>query len=196
MTDQSIITHAATRPLTHDVFLLDTNAYALLLQGNPADADARLRARLSRGSYVEAIISEISSLEIHSVLGRMARGRLGGLHACERQVEIDGKIVRCSHRWLQTEFKPLRPLELNRLRKAVRDAENAHGPLRLKIIGLESADIATGRGLLHSHAASWRFGSHDAVIAATATRLTGGNTCLVTSCKRRPNSAAGGGPIV
>jgi hypothetical protein len=160
---------------------LDTNAYAVLLCGSPPDADARLRARLFRGAYAEAAISELTSLEIHSVLGQLLRGCTGGLHSCDRNIEPVGGISQCSHRWIQRARKPLRSLELERLRKAIRDAESGHGPLRLSVIPLGSADFANARQYLYRHGGSWRFGSHDAVIAAAAERYAGGNVRLVTS---------------
>jgi hypothetical protein len=149
--------------------------------GKPQDADARLRSRLYRGSYFEAVISELTALEIHSVLGKLARGRSGGSHDCERYIASGGRLIQCSQRWVQHSLKPLRPLEFNRLRKAVHDVESGHGPIRVSVVLLESVDFAGGRGHLYSHAYKWRFGSHDAVIVAASERHAGGATRFVTS---------------
>lgn len=160
---------------------LDTNAYATLLRGAPSDVNARLRARLSRGMHVEAAISELTALEIHSVVGRLARGCTGGFHLCERSVESISGLIQCSHRWAQQARKPLRPRELDRLRKAIRDAENGHGPVRITVIPLESVDLVGGRSHLYTHSPKWRFGSHDAVIVAAAVRHEAGASRFVTS---------------
>jgi hypothetical protein len=166
----------------HDeVHFLDTNAYALLLCGVPSDASGRLGARLLRKGHCEAMICEMTALEIHSVLGRLTRGRTGGLHPCDRSIESEGGYVQCPQRWTQPEKKGLRPLELDRLRKAIRDAEAGHGPIRLTVVDVCSADCGVGRGYLYTYAGTRRFGSHDAVIAAVATRKGGGKCRLVTS---------------
>lgn len=178
-TDRGLKPTATT--LSPEVHFLDTNAYALLLCGAPADADARLRNRISRGIYVEAVISELTSLEIHSVLGQLARGRSAGFSVCDRQVECPEGLTSCARRWSHDSRPPLRPLEVERLRKAVRDAELGHGPLRLSVVRAIPQDFITGRGYLHSHAGRWRFGSHDAVIAAVVKRYLSGVARFVTS---------------
>jgi predicted nucleic acid-binding protein len=164
-----------------ELCFLDTNAYALLLSGNPPEANSRLHSRMSQGAYLEATISELTSLEIHSVIGQLARGSTAGLHACERNIFSGGQLVACSQKWSQVERKALRPLELDRLRKAVKDAERGHGPIRLTVIPVDPDDIHKGREYLYSHSTTWRFGSHDAILAASVARYKGGACRLVTS---------------
>jgi len=167
-----------------EISFLDTNAYALLLYGVPADADTRLRGRLSNGTHIKAVISEMTALEIHSVVGQFSRGQTGGVHKCDRNIATPTGTSPCSSQWQQASRKPLRPLEIARLRKAIKDAENGHGPIQLTVIPLESADLSKGKIFLYGHATSSNFGSHDAVIAAAASRYMGGvNVRVITSDK-------------
>jgi hypothetical protein len=182
VTRDSSLEGASPVPVNSEISFLDTNAYALLLCGVPVDADTRLRARLSNGVFLSGVISEMTSLEIHSVVGRLSRGQLGGLHVCDRRIESSVGLSACKQRWSQSSSKPLRPLEIDRLRKAIKDAENGRGPIRLKVIPLESADFALGKDYLYGNANSCRFGSHDAVIAAASSRYIGGtNVRVITS---------------
>jgi len=164
-----------------EVYFLDTNAYALLLRGIPAQADARLRAKLSCGDYIEAAISLLTALEIHSVVGQLARAQSGGLHSCERTVLATEGHTHCAHRWIQTQRAGLRPREVDRLRKSIKDAESGRGPIRLTVVPIIPLDFENGRMRLYSHAVKWRFGSHDAVISAAAANFAGGNARFVTS---------------
>jgi hypothetical protein len=167
---------------TPEIYFLDTNAYALLLRSSPSDADTRLRAKLSCGTYLTAVVSEITALEIHSVIGQLSRGQSGGFHLCDRQVEQSSGLSRCTQRWSQPSRRPLRPLEIDRLRKVIKDAENGHGPIRITVHPLESSDFVLGKAYLYANAHVCRFGSYDAVIAAAASRyMQGANVRVVTS---------------
>jgi hypothetical protein len=160
---------------------LDTNAYHLLLSGAPHDAYTRLRAKIARETWVEAAISEITSLEIHSVIGKLSRGRAGGLHPCNREIVRDGERTPCTQQWRQDAARGLRPLEVARLRKAVRDAEHGVGPIRVTVVPLTPADFIRGKDALYRFGSTHTFGSHDAVIAAAAAAYEGGSARIVTS---------------
>ena len=167
-----------------EVSFLDTNAYWLLLLGrSPAASDAcqLLRARLSQQTWVEGVISELTALEIHSVIGKLSRGKSGGIHRCDRKIDQEGNASSCPFHWVQPKEKGLRKAEIERVRKAIRDAEKGVGPIRMTVVPLSATDFDLGREYLYRHAEEYTFGSHDAVIAAAAKRYIGGAVRLITS---------------
>jgi hypothetical protein len=90
-------------------FLLDTNAYYRLFQyPAPANADNFINL-LKVGDVASFYISELTSLEIHSVLGKYRRGSSPKKCKCERTIDHEGKLAICSNIWVPEERKRINP---------------------------------------------------------------------------------------
>lgn len=168
-------------------FLLDTNAYFLLFSKAKSEAYHRLEEKLSDGSGLSFFISEITSLEIHSVLGKYRRGAPRQSQSCDRIVLLpDGKNLKCPNKWLFEGRKKLTVKVFRYLRKMILDVESRKGEIRATILMNGSEPIDRARQLLIKYADKYRFGSHDAIIAGTfimARKKVGIDLTLVTSDK-------------
>lgn len=168
-------------------FLLDTNAYFMLFSKVKSEAYRRLEEKLYDATGLSFFISEITSLEIHSVLGKYRRGAPKQRQKCDRNVLLPNATISiCSNTWLFEGRKKLTTKVFRDLRKMILDVESGKGDTRATILmnGAESLDKA--RQLLIKHADQYRFGSHDAIIAGTlimARENDGIDLIMVTSDK-------------
>jgi hypothetical protein len=171
-------------------FLLDTNAYFRFFQ-NPKtrtkpDIDAYTRlATISRDSVGLAFyISEITSIEVYSVLGKYHRGSPEQRQPCTRQVVSGTGVGQCSNMWISPARKKMKPKVFRDMRKLISDVEAKKGGIQATILQLDQDTITKGRKLLMDYADRYNFGSHDALIVGSlivAKEIKGINLTLVTS---------------
>lgn len=168
-------------------YWLDTNAYFLLYQPQGGDNSQRLVTRLTNGGIIQCSISEITSLEIHSVIGQYARAQPATPLTCDRRVEHHTGAQSCSHRWLPTGRVRIKPPVLKRLHKLIHDAEQERGILQVRVHSVSPTAFSRASRYLMKHAIRIRIGSHDALIAAcfAEAKASGslGAACFVT-CDR------------
>ena len=166
-------------------YWLDTNAYYLLYQPLAGDATKRLVARLTTRGNIRCSISKMTSLEIHSVLGKYARAQPSTWIACNRAVESQSGTQSCSHRWRPIVRERIKPPVLKRLNKLIHDAEQERGTLQARVHPVSHVAFTRASHYLQKYALRIPIGSHDALIAAcfveaqTAGSL--GSICFVTS---------------
>lgn len=149
-------------------FLLDTNAYFLFFQHPEPPALAELINKLKGGEQISFYISEITSMEIHSVLGKYRRGVQVQQLPCEREIVIDLNKSKCSNVWRTVEKKQLSFKVFKSMQKMVSDIENQRGDIQATILPLNSNSVRLAQKLLIENADRFSFGSHDALIGATA----------------------------
>jgi len=173
------------------LFLLDTDVYYLLFEPDKPLSYTHLMQKIQIGTTISFYISEITSLEIHSVLGKRRRKpSKPQRHKCERQIIVGSQITRCSNTWILPSFKKLKPKVFREMQKLISDIEAQRGDIQATILKLESATIEKGRQLLIKYAASYDFRSHDALIAGSllvAREVQGLDLTLVTSDKKFQN---------
>lgn len=166
-------------------YWLDTNAYYLLYQPRAGDTAKRLVARLTNGGNIQCSISEMTSLEIHSVLGKYARAQPSTWIACDRAVESQSGTQRCGHRWRPNVRVRIKPPVLKRLHKMIHDAEQERGTLQARVHPVSHEAFTRASHYLQKYALKIPVGSHDALIAAcfAETQASGnlGSICFVTS---------------
>lgn len=168
-----------------DMYLLDTNAYYLFFQAPKLQPLINLETRLKNGAEISFYISEITSLEVHSVLGKYSRGVSSHKNLCDRSVVDAGNIVPCLKQWVVPGRKKMKPKVFHGIRKMILDIENGRGEIKAQVLGLNSDIVLEARNFLYKYADTYNFGSHDAIIAATTVvnRRNGGDFILVTSDK-------------
>lgn len=168
------------------LFLLDTNAYFLLFQYPKLPSYFRLLQKIKNGAVTSFYISEITSMEIHSVLGKYRRGVPSQPQPCERKVLHAQSVAICSNRWIPPRRKKMRAKIFRDIRKMILDIELQKGGIQATIMKLETSCIEKGRELLIKYADRYSLGSHDALIGGSvsvAREIKGMNLTLVTADK-------------
>ncbi len=165
-------------------FLLDTNTYYLFFQRPKSSSYARLAKKLKMGTEITFYISEITSMEIHSVLGKYRRGAPQQHQSCEREIIADSGKVMCSNIWIFPGRKKMKLKVFRDIQKMIADIEASRGSIQATVLKLDQDSIVKAQKLLMSYADRYRFGSHDALIAGSlivAQQIKGMNLTLVTS---------------
>jgi rRNA-processing protein FCF1 len=162
-------------------YWLDTNAYVKLFQPGEGEARNRLIARLTTNGVATCSISVISSLEIHSVLGRYARAQPVLPIACDRTPI--GHSAPCPHQWQPKAIRAIPPLLIAEIHKIIRDAENQRGQLQVTVEPISPAALEKARELIERYGPVIKIGAHDALIAGCFAKsaTSAGPHCLVTS---------------
>ncbi len=148
-------------------YLLDTNAYYLFYKRPYDEPYARLKARTEFNGKNDFFISMLTSLEIHSVIGKVYRGIPSQVIPCDR-IDHGDTLVRCPHKWVTPGTPRINRTLLIDIRKLVKQIESATGNTRAHVLALDNAVIVEGNRILMAHATDHTFGSQDAIIAATA----------------------------
>lgn len=157
-------------------YLLDTNAYALFLQHPKTLACSRLEQRLDNGN-ISFYISEVTSMEIHSVLGKYRRGSPRQFQLCDRQT-VGKDPSKCI--WIHPGRKPLRVKLFRDLQKLIYDIESMIGKIQASVIPLDQDTITEAKRLLRTYSDHYSVGSHDALIGAVARRQNEANGLQLT----------------
>ncbi len=148
-------------------FVLDTNVYCIFFQADPPPFFGPLRSKVDEDGAASFYISEITSLEIHSVLGKYRRGSPAQQQECSRLTIVDGKHEKCEQTWLSEGRRGLSGRRYRDLQKMATDIESGRGDLRATILKLDKDAVAAGTNLLRNYADKYNLGSHDALIAGT-----------------------------
>jgi len=149
-------------------YLLDTNAFWNILENWNLTA-SNLLTELCNDGKISFYLSEISAMEIHSVLGKYIRGKAMQEIKCERIVRNPDSTQLCNNTWISAEQKPLnRRKALDYIRLIDDILNNRNQNFNIEIIPLDSKTLQTGSMLLRKYAYRQDFQSLDAAIAATA----------------------------
>jgi len=167
-------------------FLLDTNSYFVFFQHPTPPSYYRIASKLIKGGIISFYISEITSLEVQSVLGKYRRGVQSQRQNCERTIIKNASAELCSNIWITTGRRRLKPKLFRNLRKLISDIEEKKGNIKAEILSLNSDTIKFARNFMIKYSDRFNFGSHDALIAGSllSEKLsTGLDLTLVTSDK-------------
>lgn len=149
-------------------YLLDTNAYVLLFRPDIPDRK-NLLERIQTEGKTKFCISLISSLELHSVLGKWYRRRPQPKQTenCQRTILSEEGEQHCPHTWILPKKKRLGRKQFHDIRKAVLDLEKGRTSTEITLIPLNEKAIQEGTRLLFQYGNQFNFASHDAIIAGT-----------------------------
>ncbi len=148
-------------------YLLDTNAFwEALLAWNKGVISPHLPMDLLDNQVYNFSISEITAMEIYSVLGKYLRGKQKQTNLCGRTI-IDGTV--CSNKWEQAAQKKLSRHEgqaiLHLIRAILLQRQTS---FNVSIISVDNTIIASAATLLELYADKYDFHSLDSIVAATA----------------------------
>lgn len=111
-------------------------------------------------------ISKITELEVLSVIGKYGRGEQSQWQICNRQIAQDG--TKCTRKYFHKGIKPWNQRLCTDLRKLVKEIINGTSSiLKVYVLDIDEDIINRAEGFM-MHAMKHKFGSQDALIAATA----------------------------
>lgn len=164
-------------------YLLDTNAYFNFLNelSNliPSERKNEILGLNTRRFY----ISEITSIEIISALGKYARGNSGGSQKCNCIIDPNGTI--CNNQRFTVKRNPWQKRRIKAWLKMIEETQSGKSNLfNVELISLDRETLEIANKII-LYSLSHNFGSMDAVIAATAKKkiLSGEQVTVVTSDK-------------
>ncbi len=168
-------------------FLLDTNAYFLFFQNRKLPAYFHLVQHIKdKENAVSFYISEITSLEIHSVLGQARRSSPAQRQLCNREIFAENEIRQCPNAWIHRGRRRMNWKFFRDMQELIADTESGRGNVQATILELDTVAMQEARSLLSGYADRYNFGSHDALIAGSlmaAKQVMGIDLTLVTSDK-------------
>lgn len=150
-----------------EIFLLDTNAYFLLFQNPKNDSYYNLIEKIKTGEKISFFISEMTSLEIHSVLGKYRRISPSSPMSCDRKIVSADDPMTCQNTWIPPQKKRIKPRVFRDLRKYILDIESCKGPVCAEILAVSKTSLSKGKRFLMKYSDRYSISSHDAVIMGT-----------------------------
>lgn len=147
-------------------YLLDTNVFFEMLSflsGKNVRKDEYDFEEIRQG---ECYISKITELEILSVIGKYRRGEQSQWQVCNRQIAEDG--TKCTRQHFHKGIKPWNQRLCKAMRKLIKEITNGtNSNLQVHVLNIDEEIINRAEGFM-MHAIKYKFGSQDALIAATA----------------------------
>lgn len=148
-------------------YLLDTNAFFELisfLAGKNVRRDEYKYEDIIKG---KCYISKITELEIISVIGKYGRGEPAQWQKCNRLLSTDGTEI-CEHQYFHKGQKPWKNKVCRDMIKLVKEIlDGSSSVLNVTVLEVDSDIIMRAKGFMML-AFKYKFGSQDALIAATA----------------------------
>ena len=161
-------------------FVLDTNAYFVLFHRPERPVFHALVRRLADGDDISFYISEITSMEVHSVLGKYRRGSPPQHQKCDREIIAGSGTTRCNNTWVHHGGKRMSRRLFHDIRKLIDDVEEKRGDMKATVIKVDEHVVSEAKRLLMRYADRYRIGSHDALIVGTAIRARVVNNIPIT----------------
>lgn len=147
-------------------YLLDTNAFFEMLSFLAGKSVRRDEYNFEDMRQGECYISKITELEILSVIGKYGRGEPSQWKNCSRQIADDG--TKCTHQYFHKGINPWNKRLCIAMRKLVKEMIDGMSPvLKIHVLEINEDIINRAEGFM-MHAVKHKFGSQDALIAATA----------------------------
>ena len=148
-------------------FLLDTDVYFLFFQNPKSDSYYNLIKKIKTSDIISFYISAITSMEVHSVLGKYRRQSPSPPQDCERRIVSADDSVMCQNTWVPPKKKRMKLKVFHDMRKYILDIQSGRGKIKAEILGIENSSLSRGESLLMKYADRYSIGSHDAAIAGT-----------------------------
>lgn len=166
-------------------YLLDTNAYYNLLKESREHqkGNSAFSAEIAALTNGQLFISNITKVEIISVLGKYARGSSGGFQKCTRCISEAGES--CQNQWYTKPKARWNRREISGWQKLIQETISGTSSLiTVNVLPFNDKTIQSAEQLI-THALVHNFASMDAMIAATAQEAirTGHDMTVVTSDK-------------
>lgn len=161
-----------------DKYLIDTNVFFELLCVLAGKSVPGGYYDLSRIQSGECYISEITEIEIESVIGKYSRGESGQWQACNRLIAADGS--KCTNCFYNPPRKKWNRKQIAAMKKLVKDIlEGSSSVFSVRVLPLTPGVLAEAKRFI-SYAYGNKFGSLDSLIAGTAKCYGGGELTVAT----------------
>lgn len=166
-------------------YLLDTNAFFnLLKESREAEKGSSAFSEQVRMLISSKIfISNITKIEIISVLGKYARGRSGGFQKCTRAISETGQL--CPNRWYAAPEAKWNRRKVNMWLQLIKETlTGTSGLITVNVLPFDEKTICCAEQII-PNALVHNFASMDAMLAATAKEaiVNGQDMIVVTSDK-------------
>lgn len=159
-------------------YLIDTNVFWEILCDIAGVSAPGRRFDTDKIKNGECFISEITKIEIMSVMGKYARGDQAGWQLCNRILKEDG--TRCTERYYKTGRKKWKNKRVAAMRKLIRDILNGNsGLFQVQVLPVSNEVIMEAEKFIY-YAFKYKFASLDAVIAGTAIAYDKDHFIIVT----------------
>ncbi|AIQ50038.1 hypothetical protein R70723_32270 [Paenibacillus sp. FSL R7-0273] len=145
-------------------YLLDTNAYCLLFNVEKNSSFLNLESKIMDDQVYSFYISEVTSLEIYSVIGKMQRGSQPQEQKCSKVLRMGDQYTTCSHTWYIEGNKKLNKNLFRDITKLLSDIENQRGYIKANVLSYSVASSNKGKQFLRKYSSKYKFGSQDAII--------------------------------
>lgn len=152
-------------------YILDTNVFWDVLRKWNNSKDAEIPTKLKNDGIISFALSEISAMEIYSVLGNCFRQK-PQRQRCDRKVENEQGLVECPHVWRRVSIqKRMNNEELKELRRLIDDIlKKRNKNFNMTIIPLNDEIMRRSIILLKNHSLEHDLHSLDAIIGATSVK--------------------------
>lgn len=162
-------------------YLIDTNVFWEILCNAAGVSATGRQFDIDRIKSGECFISELTKIEIMSVMGKYARGDQEGWQLCNRIVKEDG--TKCTKRYFKAGHKKWENKRTAAMRKLVRDILNGDSSLfQVGVLHVSKEVIAEAEKFIQ-YAFKYKFASLDAMIAGTAAAYDRDHFIVVTHDK-------------
>jgi hypothetical protein len=176
-------------------YLLDTNTYAEFFKPanlrNPNFGSLKELITIQADVPIQSFyIAAVTSMEIHSAIGKYTRGSTGGKEICNHLViNSQNEKTKCGLTWESPTVKAFSKTKIALYMDMIDDAEKQRGSLQANILPPTEEAFEEAAKLLRKYAYEYALGSHDALIAGflIAANKAGNNLSLVTFDKKFNN---------
>lgn len=149
-------------------YLLDTNVYSIFFKPEKFrnDQEKKLYAVLQQQlkgteGVVRFTLCEVTTLEIYSVLGKLARGKTIQILPCERWLRTNEK---CQHEWREQFNRRLTKNQAQEIYQILKDIECQRGDTQAETWKLNESIMAESMILLRKYAGERDLHSLDSII--------------------------------
>lgn len=159
-------------------YLIDTNIFFELLCGLAGKENINKKSDLDKLAEGELYISEITRVEIFSVIGKYARGEQEQWQICARIKDESG--TKCMNKYYNPGRKKWKKAQIRDMRKLVNNILDGESRLlKVQVLKVTEGVLQEARRFIN-YAFTYKFASLDAVIAGTAKYYSDKNLILVT----------------
>ena len=150
-------------------FLLDTNVFWKVLENWNNSTVSDLDNYIKKNGQFNFCLSEISNMEIHSVLGKNIRGKVEQQVKCERKILKGGNWEQCGYTWISPQQNGFNKRTSKAYIRLIDDIlNNRNTDFEIEILPIGTSTISLGGFLLQKYAYKQDLRSLDATIAASA----------------------------
>lgn len=145
-------------------YFLDTNAIWYFLESFTKNNQSALLEFLKKDTHYSFYASEISMLEIYSVLGKNGRGKSEQKILCQKEIINEQESRICNSNYIERGSKKLSNNVLQKFYKLIRDMEEGKGNIHILVEKITENTLKESKNLLIKYSSKFKFESLDSVV--------------------------------